>query len=94
MEKPLLEGGIVPFKNNDDENLTSQMLEEVCNYYKIDISKPVSELSREELDIVLYGSKDKIHFKLRSSSGRKNETVDYYESFITNLTKKKKEKKK
>ena len=85
-EKALLDGGILPFKNNDDENLTSQMLEEVCKFYKIDISKPVSELSRQELDIVLYGSADKIHFKLKSSSGRKHETLDYYEGVITNLT--------
>lgn len=85
-EKALLDGGILPFKNNDDENLTSQMLEEVCKFYKIDISKPVSELSRQELDIVLYGSADKIHFKLQSSSGRKHETQDYYEGVITNLT--------
>ncbi|MFA5470706.1 MAG: excinuclease ABC subunit UvrA [Acholeplasmataceae bacterium] len=85
-EKALLDGGILPFKNNDDENLTSQMLEEVCKFYNIDISKPVSELSRQELDIVLYGSADKIHFKLKSSSGRKHETLDYYEGVITNLT--------
>ncbi len=85
-EKALLDGGIVPFKNNDDENLTSQMLEEVCKFYKIDISKPVSNLTREELDIVLYGSPDKIHFKLQSSSGRKHEAHDYYEGVITNLT--------
>ncbi len=85
-EKALLDGGIVPFKNNDDENLTSQMLEEVCKFYKIDLSKPVSNLTREELDIVLYGSPDKIHFKLQSSSGRKHEAHDYYEGVITNLT--------
>jgi excinuclease ABC subunit A len=85
-EKPLLEGGLVPYKNNDGENLTSQMIEEVCKAYKIDLNKPVKELSREHLDIVLYGSPDPLHFKLKSSSGRKHETNDYYEGMITNLS--------
>ena len=73
-------------KNNDEENLTSQMLEEVCKFYNIDLAKPMNELTREELDIIFYGSKDKIHFKLKSSSGRKHENNDYYEGMITNLT--------
>ena len=85
-EKPLLEGGLIPYKNNDGENLTSQMVEEVCKAYKIDINKPVKELSREHLDIILYGSPDPLHFKLKSSSGRKHETNDYYEGMITNLS--------
>jgi len=85
-EKPLLEGGLIPYKNNDEENLTSQMIEEVCKYYKIDLNKPVKELSREDLDIILYGSPDPLHFKLKSSSGRKHETHDYYEGMITNLS--------
>jgi excinuclease ABC subunit A len=85
-EKPLLEGGLIPYKNNDEENLTSQMIEEVCKFYKIDLNKPVKELSREELEIVLYGSPDPLHFKLKSSSGRKHETHDYYEGMITNLS--------
>jgi excinuclease ABC subunit A len=85
-EKSLLNGGIIPFKNNDEENLASQMLEEVCKYYKIDINKPINEFSRDELDIVLYGSSDKIQFKLKSSSGRKHENFDHYEGIITHLT--------
>jgi excinuclease ABC subunit A len=85
-DKPLLEGGLIPYKNNDEENLTSQMIEEVCKYYKIDLNKPIRELSREHLDIILYGSPDLIHFNLKSSSGRKHETNDYYEGMITNLS--------
>jgi excinuclease ABC subunit A len=85
-EKALLDGGLIPYKNNDEENLTSQMVEETCKFYNIDISKPMQEFTREELDIVLYGSPDKIHFKLKSTSGRKHEAYDYYEGIITNLT--------
>jgi excinuclease ABC subunit A len=85
-EKALLDGGLIPYKNNDEENLTSQMVEETCKFYNIDISKPMQEFTREELDIVLYGSPDKIHFKLKSTSGRKHEAFDFYEGIITNLT--------
>ncbi|BCR35161.1 excinuclease ABC subunit UvrA [Mariniplasma anaerobium] len=85
-EKALLDGGLIPYKNNDEENLTSQMVEETCKFYNIDVSKPMQEFTREELDIVLYGSPDKIHFKLKSTSGRKHEAFDFYEGIITNLT--------
>lgn len=85
-EKALLDGGLIPYKNNDEENLTSQMVEETCKFYNIDVSKPMQEFTREELDIILYGSPDKIHFKLKSTSGRKHEAFDFYEGIITNLT--------
>lgn len=84
-EKGLLDGGLIPYKNNDQDNLASSQVEQTCKYYKIDLTKPVRELSRKELDIILYGSPDKIHFKLRSSSGRIHENFTYYEGLITNL---------
>ena len=84
-ERALLDGGLIPYKNNDQDNLASSQVEQVCAYYNIDLEKPVRELTRKELDIVLYGSPDKIHFKLRSSSGRLHENYDYYEGLITNL---------
>ncbi|MCK9235725.1 MAG: excinuclease ABC subunit UvrA [Acholeplasmataceae bacterium] len=84
--KPLLEGGLIPYKNNFEENLMSQMVQEVCKHYDIDINLPVSELSRKELDTILYGSNEKIDFRLRSASGRNHDTHDFYEGVITNLT--------
>jgi excinuclease ABC subunit A len=35
--KSLNDGGIVPYKNNDPENLNNSMLEELCKIYKIDM---------------------------------------------------------
>lgn len=84
--KPLLDGGIIPYKNNDEENLSSKMLEEVCRIYNIPLHLPIVELSREHLDIILYGSPDPIHFKLRSSSGRVHEKVEHHEGVINNLS--------
>ena len=85
-EKSVLNGGIIPYKNNFEENLASQMVEQLCQFYNIDMNVAMRDLSREEKDYILYGSKDKIHFKLRSSSGNHHESFDYYEGIITNLT--------
>ena len=84
-ERSLLDGGLVPYKNNDQDNLTSSQVEQVCTYYHIPLNKPVRDLTREQLDIILYGSPDKIHFKLKSSSGRVHENFAKYEGVITNL---------
>ncbi len=84
--KSLLDGGIIPYKNNDADNLNNAMIDEVCKTYDIDINAPIMELSQEKLNIILYGSPDQIHFKMRSSSGRVHEKVDYFEGVITNLT--------
>ncbi len=85
-DKAILNGGLIPYKNNFEENLNNQMLEQLCDYYDIDMNKNMRDLSRKELDMILYGSKDKIHFKLKSSSGNAHESYDYYEGVITNLT--------
>ncbi len=85
-DKTLLSGGLIPYKNNFEENLNNQMLEQLCDYYGIDMNKNMRDLSRKELDTILYGSKDKIHFELRSSSGNFHKSYDFYEGVITNLT--------
>ncbi len=85
-DKSLLEGGLIPYKNNFEENLNNQMLEQVCDFYNIEMTKNMRDLTRKELDTILYGSKDKIHFKLKSSSGNVHESFDRYEGVITNLT--------
>ncbi|MDX9807415.1 MAG: excinuclease ABC subunit UvrA [Acholeplasma sp.] len=84
--RSLNDGGIVPYRNQDDENLQGLELQTVCKHYNIDMDIPIKDLNREKLDIILYGSKDKIHFKLQSSSGRVHETVRLYEGVISNLS--------
>jgi len=84
--KGLLDGGIIPYKNNDVDNLNNAMIDEVCKTYDIDIQKPIADIAKEKVNIILYGSPDQIHFKMRSSSGRVHEKVDYFEGIINNLT--------
>ena len=84
-EKSILDGGIIPFKNNDAENLSSLELEQVCAHYEIDMNQPMSMLTREEKDVILYGTNEKIHIRLKSSSGRIHEKHTSYEGVINNL---------
>lgn len=85
-EKGLLDGGIIPYKNNDTDNLNNAMIEELCKVYDIDIAQPIANIPKDKLNYVLYGSPDQIHFKMRSSSGRLHEKVDYFEGIINNLS--------
>jgi excinuclease ABC subunit A len=84
--RSLLDGGLIPYKNNDSENLNSLMLEQLCAHYKIDMDKPINELDPKHLKMVLYGTHEKIHYRLKSSSGRVHEKLDNYEGLIVNLT--------
>jgi len=83
--KPILDGGIIPYKNNNDDNLYSQILATVCEQYAIPLDVPMYELTKEQRQIILFGSPDKVHYKLVSSSGRKHEKVDFFEGVINNL---------
>jgi excinuclease ABC subunit A len=62
------------------------MLATVCEHHGIPLTVPMSELTKEQRDIVLYGSNERIHFNLVSSSGRKHEKKEMFEGVINNLT--------
>lgn len=79
----ILNGGIKTV-NNDSSVDTTQLLA-VCRYYNIDINKPLKDFTRKELDIILYGSKDKIDFKYVSKNGNVRYVSDYYEGIINKL---------
>jgi len=82
-DKTILNGGIKTISN--DANIDTTELKTVCEYYNIDIEKPIKDLNRKELDIILYGSKDKIDFKFTSKNGNTRYTSDYFEGIINNL---------
>ncbi len=84
-EKGILDGGIIPFRYADEENLNLQEFEIVCKKYDIDPYIPIRELPEEKIDIILYGSKEEINFKLTSSSGRKYDKTQKYEGVIPQL---------
>ena len=85
LDKPIVDGGIVPYRNMDEENLSAQEIEQVAKFYNIDYLKPLKDLTKKELNIFLYGSPDEIPFVLVSTSGRVHSKTVKFEGVINNL---------
>lgn len=84
-DKSIEKGCIIPYKNQDKENLNNLMLEQTCQFYHIDMKKPFKDLPDEQKRVILYGSKDQIEFKMRSTSGRIHDKKEYFEGIVTNF---------
>ena len=82
--KSIRQGGIVYYKNIvNTENLEWQKFAASLNYYDISIDKPIKDFTKKELDIVLYGSKDLISYKLESRSGNVMKKTEFIEGVCT-----------
>ena len=82
--KSIRQGGIVYYKNIvNTENLEWQKFAALLNYYDISIDKPIKDFTKEELDIVLYGSRDLISYKLESRSGNVMKKTEFIEGVCT-----------
>lgn len=81
-DKSIMDGGI---KTISLDTMEMTQLVTVCEYYNIDVNKPLKDFTRKELDIIFYGSKDKIDFKYVSKNGNVRYTSDYYEGIINTL---------
>lgn len=63
-----------------------QALEAAARYYKIDLDKPVKELTREQLNVILYGTGDKqIQMTYKNTNGNEFKFTRAFEGIITNL---------
>ncbi len=87
---------IVPDKNlsinqgaiqtlTNDQNIYFTSLKTACEFYNIDMDKPMKDLSKKELNIIFYGSKDLIDFKFVAKNGNTRYQKDYFEGIINNL---------
>ncbi|MDQ0360541.1 excinuclease ABC subunit UvrA [Breznakia pachnodae] len=77
-------GGIVYYKNIlKKDNLEWQRFKALCDYYNIDIDKPIKDFTKKELDMVLYGSKDPISYNMYSKSGNVTSKKEYIEGVVT-----------
>ncbi|MDD4809130.1 MAG: excinuclease ABC subunit UvrA, partial [Bacilli bacterium] len=81
----ILDGAITAINLNDTNNITFTNIETVANFYHIDLEKPIKNLKKEELDIILFGSKELMEFNYTSKNGNTRKTTDLYEGVITNL---------
>ena len=82
--KSINEGAIAAI-NTDEDNTTYTEIFTTAKFYNIDLDKPVKNLKREELDIILYGSKDVLEFKYKSKTGNTRSKKDFFEGIINNL---------
>ena len=83
--KSINEGAITTITVDESNNIITTQLKAVSNYYGIDLDKKVKDLTKQELDIILYGSKDLLEFNYVSKNGNTRNTTDYFEGIITNL---------
>ena len=83
--KSLNQGSIVPLSNMDDVNIYLKMLRILCKHYKIDMDKKIKDLTDKELNIILYGTKDKINFNFSTRSGNVINKLESYEGIANNL---------
>ncbi len=79
----IMDGAILPL--NTDSNTYYTQLTTVAKYYNIDLYKPVKDLTKGELDILLYGSDDILEFNYKSNNGNTRKTKDYFEGIVNNL---------
>ena len=63
-KKSLHEGAIYPWSKTTTSYYTD-ILNSVCSYYGIDMNKPFENLSAEHQNIILYGGKDIIDFRVK-----------------------------
>lgn len=83
--KSINEGAITTITVDDSNNIITTQLNTLAQYYNIDLDKPVKNLTKKELDIILYGSPDKLQYNYQSKNGNTRTATDYFEGIITNL---------
>ncbi len=84
-EKSIMSGAVASFQSGDTLNIYYKKLASTAEHYNIDLNKSIKDLKRKELDILLYGSPDKLHFEVNSKSGSILKSFDKFEGIITNL---------
>ena len=82
--KSVMQGGIVYYKNIlSSENIEWQVFETLAKHYKIDLNKPIKELSPKELQILLIGSPEPIKYSIETRSGNTYSKTDFIEGVQT-----------
>ncbi len=75
--KSLTAGAIVCYKRIMEGGWRIQEVMRVASQYDIDVEAPVSKIPKEKLDVLLYGTKEKIQFKYEG----KNSKFEYESEF-------------
>ena len=74
------EGGIKYYKNIvGSPNIDWQDFKYLLDYYGISIDKPLKDMTDEEMDIILNGSREELHYTIKSVSGNTMKRNGYAE---------------
>lgn len=81
-----IENGAIKGWQNTDTYAFS-MLRQTAKHHGIDLFKNINDMDQKDLDIILYGSKDKIKFIFggKTEDGYRHQKNDAYEGVIKNL---------
>ena len=82
-DKSILDGGIVAY--NMDASISYTQMKTLARHYNIELSRPIKDLTKKELDLILYGSDEPLDFDYVASNGNTRHTTDYFEGVINNL---------
>ncbi|MDR0739698.1 MAG: excinuclease ABC subunit UvrA [Mycoplasmataceae bacterium] len=77
------DGGIDYFKNTvNTTSIDWQKFNVMLTHYKVDKNKQLGKFTKNELDLIMYGSQEPINIELHSSSGNSYKKYDYVEGVL------------
>ncbi|HHX11062.1 MAG TPA: excinuclease ABC subunit UvrA, partial [Firmicutes bacterium] len=83
--KSVADGAVAPW-NGTPDGYYAQLLEAVAEYFGFSTDTPIEELSREHVQIILYGAPDhKIPFRYENKYGRVYDRAVTYSGVVANL---------
>ena len=80
--KSILEGAIKPINLDEESSIMYTELDTVAKHYNIDLNKKIKDLTKEELDIILYGI-DRTSDTVDHNAGYRQLTVIWFASRFT-----------
>lgn len=78
-----INGGGILLLNDNEESIEYQQMAATAKQYKINLNQPITKIPQDKLNILLYGSPDKVHYMFKTSGGNQINKSDYYEGIIT-----------
>jgi len=89
----LAEGAILPWSRNAmSEGYYASLVGAVANQYGFSTKAPVRNLTDEQLELILYGTRgDRVRVRHKHRDGRSHEYTTYFEGVIPNLERRHKE---
>ncbi len=85
-ELSISEGAILYYKNTvNTTNLDWQNFEVLLNYYHIDKNVPFKELTDDQIDLIMNGSREPISYTITSVSGNVKKSTGYIEGIKTKI---------